>query len=246
MNLLNSSRVLQKSNSVPSRYFASKTLADIANVPRPPKKPLTPYFRFLAQSRSKIQAENPKFTVVEITKEIAKRWETVDEGTRQKLQEEYKKDKELYEKQYSQYATKLTPEMKESLKLARQEKQEIRERRLLKKRNRELEKPKRVASAFLRYTIEEKAKNKNIGNYQEYLKQLGQQWAQLSDAQKKPYQDSYEKDAAAYKVALEKWETKMLKEGNLDLVRSPLLFDAPVKTPKTASPTSGRSRKPSK
>lgn len=249
LSLLNPGRVIQKTNSVPSLFFASKSIAEIAGVLVAPKKPLTPFFRYLQLTRPKILSEHPKMHTVEVVKEVAKRWETVDQATRQKLEDEYKKERDVYEKLNTQYKAKLTPEMVETLKMARQERQESREKRQLRKRNKELDKPKKIPSAFLRFLSEQRLKSPPPPSvsYQVFLKQVAEKWATLSDADKKPYFDAYHKEATGYKVALEKWEAKMLKDGNLDVVRSPLLLETPLsssgKATASSSTRSARSRK---
>lgn len=238
LSILSPVRAIQKTNSVPSVFFASKTINELAGVAAAPKKPLTPYFRFMKATRAKVQSENPKFGVTDVIKEVAKRWALVDTTTKKKFEDEYKKDREVYDKQQIQYKLTLTPEIVESLKQARQDKLETRERRILKKKTRELEKPKKVPTAFLRFVQDERAKIQPTGNYQVFLKQMGEKWNQLSEAMKKPYIDAYQKEQEAYKVTLDTWEKKMLKEGHLDLVRSKLLIEPP--TPKTASPKTTR------
>lgn len=243
MNLLNSTRVIHKTNNLPALYLSSKSITELTGGLQAPKRPLTPYFRFLKQTRPKILSENPNLSNIEVVKEMAKRWEVADGGLKSSLETEYKKEHEVYVKQLIEYKSKLTPDMIENIKLARQEKMENKEKRLIRKKNRELGKPKRAPSSFLRYVLEQKAKQEPIANYTQFIKKVSEQWSKLSDAEKKPYQDAFHKETAQYKEKLEKWETKMLKEGHLEVVRNPLLLDTPAKSTKVSERPASRPRK---
>lgn len=61
-------------------------------MPARPKKPLTPYFRFMRDIRPTIVASDPKLSANDLVKTMAIKWETVDEKQKKKYQEEYKQD----------------------------------------------------------------------------------------------------------------------------------------------------------
>lgn len=207
---------------------SKKTLAEEAGLPLKPKKPLTPYFRFLKEVRPQVVAKNPKALMPELMRLVGKQWETVDESVKQKYQEEWLMEKEIYEKENSKYQSKLTPSQMEDLKAARQERVDSRERRLHKKKNRELNKPKKAATAFFRYMKDEKARNPppQTERHTEFVRKVSEKWNKLSDKEKKPYVDAFEKDNTAYKKELEKWEAQMIKEGHYDVVRKPLFVES--------------------
>jgi len=217
--------------SGPVAFFASKTLNELAGLPPKPKKPLTPYFRFLQQARPQVKMQNPNMSATELIKIVAKQWEQADAATKSQLEQEYKRERERYDQENTRYLGTLTPEMKDQLRQARQDKQEMREKRELRKRNKDLQKPRRVPSAFLRFVIEEKARSPHQGNYQQYLKTVALKWGQLSEAQKKPYLEAYHSEMEGYKRELDKWEQKMIKAGNLDVVRNPII-DTSAKVPR--------------
>lgn len=64
---------------------------------------------------------------------LAKKWAVVDENLKQKLSAEYMKEKEEYTRKIAQYEAKLTDEQKATIRGARQELDESREKRALKK-----------------------------------------------------------------------------------------------------------------
>lgn len=64
----------------------------------------------------------------------------------------------------------------------------------------------------------------------EFSKQLGKEWRALPEAKKNVYIDAYKADRALYKQKLARWELKMIRLGNTDLVRQEALVQ-PIKKP---------------
>lgn len=225
-----------------------KTLAEVAGLPPKPKKPLTPYFRFMKELRPQLVAQNPDKHSNEVVRMIGKSWETVDPATKQKFEAEYKKEKEVFDKELVKYESSLTPQMKEDLKVARNDRVEKRARLVIKKRNKDLGKPKRAASAFLHFISAERKANPQTAqeNTPAYVKRLGAKWATMSEAEKKPFVDAAAKALVQYKKDLEVWEARMVKEGNMDVIRNPIFTEeltAPKKaTAATKSPPSPRKK----
>lgn len=207
-----------------ANYF-KKSLTELSGVQAPPKRPLSPYFRFIKHMRPQIVKENPNASVTEIIKLVAEKWHAVDPGLKSRFEAEYKVDKESFDKQYDAYNSKITPEMREKVREARKELKTDREKRDLRRRYRELEKPKKVASAFLRFMQSEVVGKKGSGRaeYSQYLKDMGARWKVLSDEEKRPYKEAYERDLPQYKADLEKWQVKMTAEKNFDVVKNPLI-----------------------
>lgn len=102
-------------------------------LPPRPRKPLTPYFRFLAEVRPRVSKENPKLGTLEIVQSCAKEWAVVDDNLRKKLTDEYMIEKEKYVKERASYEGKLTDDQKYDIKIAKQDLQESREKRAHKK-----------------------------------------------------------------------------------------------------------------
>uniref|UniRef100_A0A336M6C8 CSON012768 protein n=1 Tax=Culicoides sonorensis TaxID=179676 RepID=A0A336M6C8_CULSO len=236
VNSLQVTRLWQNTGNVQCALLSQKrkTLNELAGVPPKPKKPLTPYFRFMKEFRPKVVAQNPNMKQIEIVKMVAKSWEKVDQATKDKLEGEYKKEREVFMKEMLAYESKLTPQQKEDLKMARQDRVEAREKRDMKKRNKDLNKPKRPASAFVMFAMEQRKSNPPSAkeNLRDYMKKLGEKWSKLSDAEKKPFMEANVKANAQYKSDLESWEKLMMKEGNFDVIRNPIVLE-PIK-PKTS------------
>jgi len=231
------------SASLQSASFSAKSLEEKLGLPLRPKKPLTPYFRYLVEVRPEMTKNNPKLSTLEIVQECAKKWANVDESTKQKLLIDYMKDKEQYIKQRAQYESKLTDEQKYEIEAAKQDLVESREKRAYKKKLRETGKPKKPASGFLRFLREAYAKNDRGGlENKEFLKKMANDWNMLPEEKKKVYNDEAKAEGILYRQELAKWELKMIRLGNLDLVRQEALINSEVKTSKRGRPKASRSK----
>ncbi|KAG8239168.1 hypothetical protein J437_LFUL018573, partial [Ladona fulva] len=120
-------------------------------LPPKPKKPLTPYFRFMAQVRPQLVKEYPNTRVTDIVKMVAERWEKTSPELRLNLAEEYKRDLLAYEAERLKYEQQLSSDQKELMKRIKQEAVISKEKRKLKRKMRELGKPKKPCSAFLAF-----------------------------------------------------------------------------------------------
>lgn len=89
-----------------------------------------------------------------------------------------------------------------------------------------MEKPKRPASGFLLYLSELRNKMpRGDLSYREWQRDAAVSWSKLSDEQKKQYNKQSSDGAVKYKQELAKWELKMIRMGNVDLVRSEALVE---------------------
>lgn len=64
----------------------------------------------------------------------------------------------------------------------------------------------------------DQSKMQNIP-YKDVLQKCKESWPNLSEAEKKKYTNLYESERIKYEIDLAKWEHKMIKTGNEDLVR---------------------------
>lgn len=114
----------------------------------------------------------------------------------------------------------MTIEQKEQLGEFKQDLQDSREKRAYKKRVREMEKPKKPASGFLRFLSERYASgDRGPMNYREFQLKVAGEWKALTEDQKKIYIDAFVNDLKDYKRELAKWELKMIRLGHVELVR---------------------------
>jgi transcription factor A, mitochondrial len=214
----------------------SRTVEERIGLPPRPKKPLTPYFRYMQKQRPKLVEQNPKISLTDIVKICAKQWETVDEATKKKLDAEYQKEKITYIEERAKYQSKLTDEQRNELQTFKQEAAEAKEKRALRKKIRELGRPKKPATPFLRYLAAEmtkKPRTPGSPTYREHQKTISEVWNKLSEAEKQPYFRSYQKDEELYKKALPVWEEKMIRAGHLDVIRQDVTMLEPPKPKST-------------
>jgi transcription factor A len=139
-----------------------KSIEDKLGLPPKPKKPLTPYFRFMAQIRPNLTQKNPQakatgrtsFIIVEmkvlivsfmllfyecfvfttdIVKLTAQEWEKVDTTVREQLEADYKREMVDFVAAQVKYDQMLTNEQREEIKKAKIDIAESKEKRKLKK-----------------------------------------------------------------------------------------------------------------
>lgn len=93
-----------------------------------PKKPLTPYFRFLRDNREQIKKQNPSLASIDLVKKCAEIYKDIDENIHSRYIKEYEKDRENYLKQRLEYETKLTADQRQCIADAKQAKVEKKKR----------------------------------------------------------------------------------------------------------------------
>ncbi|XP_055709653.1 transcription factor A, mitochondrial [Phlebotomus papatasi] len=216
-------------SSIPLAQSAStKTVEERVGLPPKPKKPLTPYFRYMQEVRPKMAAENSQLTMGELIRNIAKQWKTVDDSKKRKYEEEFRKDQAVYLQKRAQYESKLTDEQKENIQLMKETIAEAKEKKAFRKKLRELGKPKKPQSPFLRFLNEERLK-KPQGNepYREWLNTVSAKWMGLPEKAKDVFVQASHVEMQKYQEELAKWEKSMVKLGHLDVVRHEALLEVP-------------------
>lgn len=81
--------------------------------PNKPKRPLTPFFKYMKAIRPSIVNEFPKYKSTEIVKEISARWAVEDPEYKFKLNKEYDTEYKEYMVKVIEYEKTLTPEQRE-------------------------------------------------------------------------------------------------------------------------------------
>ena len=74
--------------------------------PNAPKKPLSAYFLFSQEERLKVKKENPEFSIIDVAKEVGRRWATVDPVLKAMYEKKYQEAKELYNIEMGPYNTR--------------------------------------------------------------------------------------------------------------------------------------------
>nr|QEL09422.1 transcription factor A [Musca domestica] len=238
-SLINKCRPLSVANlslSSPATAASKLTVEQQVGLPARPKKPLTPYFRFMNDLRPKILAANPSLALVDVVKQVSKKWETADASLKQRLQEEYKKEQQEYIEKRMKYDAKITDEQRSQIKELKQGKIEAKERRMMRKRIKDLGRPKKPASAFIRFIAKERIRTPQKPNqtFREWHEAATKKWSTLSQGEKDIYMQESRKEFETYKKEIAVWEEKMIRMGHIDVVRQGNLIDPPeVKTKKS-------------
>jgi len=198
----------------------TKELLKSLKIPEHPKRPLTPYFRFLTEQRPLVQKEHPDWKLVDVTKQCAHDWKQLDHNLKEKYKEEYSKDVEVYERKSQQFTSSLTKQQAEALSAAKQEKRHDRKKRAIKKLYRENAKPKRPTGTFLYFVKDKWAlpenKDKKLA---ELLSAVKDEWNTMPVTKKEKYIKLSEADRKRYEKQMEEWEARMIKEGKSNMVR---------------------------
>ncbi|KAM7363474.1 mitochondrial transcription factor A isoform 1-T2 [Cochliomyia hominivorax] len=220
--------------SLNSPLYVAKTLEEKAGLPPKPKKPLTPYFRFMKEQRPKLQAANPKLSLVEVVKQVSKQWEKADPSLKERLQQEYKKEQQVYVEVRAKYDAKITDKQRSHLKELKQEQIEAKERRMMRKRIKELGRPRKPASAFLRFIAKERTLSPQSPKetFREWHQKATAKWGTLTEEQKQVYIMESRKELEKYKKEISLWEEKMIRLGHIDVIRHGNLIDPPEPKPK--------------
>lgn len=111
----------------------TKDLLQKLNIPERPKKPLSPYFKFMVDNRDALQKSNPGITMSQISKKVAEAWKSLDSSKKLSYQQQYRQELEDYTKKFLQYESTLNEQQREALQIAKVEKTEDRKKRKIKK-----------------------------------------------------------------------------------------------------------------
>lgn len=229
VRLLNSSRLCVSSRtSIPSYQLTAglntstplwDPVGSDSKLPPRPKRPVNAFIRYVQSVRSSLHAKNPKASPADISKLAATQWQVLDAASKSKLEEEYKKEQAVWLEENAKYLSQLTDQQKEEIRQTRAEKTEEKAKREYRKKVKELGKPKRPLNGFLLFCADVKPKNLNKQENQSQIKLMGQKWAQLSEAEKAPYNSRAAEALVKYHEQMKQWEDKMIAEDHLDVIR---------------------------
>lgn len=219
-----------------------KSVEEKLGLPQKPKKPLTPYFRFMAQIRPVLIQKNPQAKVTDIVKISAQEWEKADITVREQLQADYKREMAEFLAAQVKYDQMLTNEQREEIKKAKKDIAESKEKRLLKKKMKELGRPKRPLSPFLLFLYENKD-GRGTQSFRDWQLSMGDKWEKLSEQQKSQYFTQYKKELEEYKHDIQVWEEKMIRLGHIDVVRNEALIEPKEHSGRVAQRRRGSARR---
>jgi hypothetical protein len=172
--------------------------------------------------RPEVANKNPGMKPTEVMKICSQRWTELDQAQKENFSAQFKKELEEYNKVMEKFTKSLTPEQKNAMEQVKADKVMRRDKLQKKQRLEELGKPKRPKSSFMNFLASQADILKKKGSPEEVrerIKSLSTKWNSLSAEEKAPFFEAYRKDMEVYARALAKWEEKMIRMGNDDLVR---------------------------
>lgn len=170
-----------------------KSLEEKLGLPAKPKRPASPYFRFMSEMRTSVQAKNPKLSQLEVVSTIGEMWNKLDATKKEKYGKGYKDDMLAYTGKIAEYKNKLSDDDVRKIKETKFEKKERKVVLLQQKKCRDLGKPKKPMSSFLSY-LQKQTDRQPKELYVEYVKRTSVKWQSLSDAEKEKYKPSAQEE----------------------------------------------------
>ncbi|KAB0793076.1 hypothetical protein PPYR_12696 [Photinus pyralis] len=201
-------------------------------IPKGPKKPLSSYFQFLVETRPILLKQHPDWKQMQVVKQIALNWRNMDTTLKEKYEERYRKDHAVYEEEHTKYLSSLTAEQLDALEKLKADKRVRRNKRVIRKLWRDTGKPKRPLTNF-GYFIKEKRelpenRGDTLGNV---LNKYKEAWTKLPEEAKQKYTNMFKADQERYNAEIEKWEAKMVNEGQRKIVRKDSQIESSPKKP---------------
>lgn len=197
-----------------------------------PKRPLTPFFKFMTQMRPALLAKQPGISAKEAIAWSSKHWQQLDAETKAQMAKEYDKDREDYKKIKAIYEASLTDQQKIEIKQLKEEMAEAKEKRKIKAEYKEMGRPKKPMSSYFLF-MQSRKETFQVKNLKELQEKLKKEWSSLPAAEKVKFEKQAQDLLAKYKKDMETWELKMISLGRSDLVRSKTLREPRPRIQKT-------------
>jgi upstream-binding transcription factor len=199
-------KLLKRKGNKSSGNAAKKIKVD----PDAPKKPVGgAYGRFLAQHRAEFQKQCEGKPVPAVTKLAGDKWKALTDEEKKPYQEEYEKAVALYKEAMKSYTPPEQPADASKPRLSKLAKKSGSGKRKGGKAQKDLAAPKKpVGGAYGRFVAQHRAefqKQCEGKPVSAVSKLAGDKWKALTDEEKKPYQEEYEKVVAAYKEAMKNY-----------------------------------------
>jgi len=194
------------------QYSAAAPLLEI------PKKPNTPWVNFFKDNLPEYRKKNPGAKVSDLMPKISEEWKNLPAQKKDPMVAQYEAEKVKYQK----LMDKVPEEVKEKAKAEKRQKKAIASGRSaaaeLKDMLESLGKPKRPLSGYMLFSKDRRARmtaSESQKSPPDLIKMFAAEWKGLSEAQKQPYLDKYEKLKAEHDRVMEKWTEKMSREGKM-------------------------------
>ncbi|KAM7169742.1 transcription factor A, mitochondrial isoform 1-T1 [Macrochelys suwanniensis] len=199
-------------------YSVEKWFSKQISSDNPPKRPLTAYFRFVKDQQPLFRKQNPDVSILEIAKKIAYAWKELPVSEKQTYEAAAKVERQAYKEELAIYKAQLSPAQIVALKEERRQKRAKRKAMRKKRELTVLGKPKRPRTGFNIFMSEHFQEAKGI-SVQAKMKNLFEEWQDLSSSQKQTYLQLAEDDKVRYENEMKSWEEQMVDVGREDLIR---------------------------
>ncbi|RDY03949.1 High mobility group B protein 13, partial [Mucuna pruriens] len=188
------------------------------------KRPSPPYILWMKDQWNEVKKENPEAEFKEISNMLGAKWKTVSAEEKKPYEEKYHAEKEAYllviakEKRESEAMRLLEEEQKqrtamELLEQYMQFKQGAEKDSKKSKKEKDPLKPKHPMSAYFLFTNDRRAaliaENKN---FLEVPKITGEEWKNMTEEQKRPYEEMAKKNKEKYALEMEAYKQKKDEE----------------------------------
>ncbi|KAL6174816.1 hypothetical protein ACLB2K_051461 [Fragaria x ananassa] len=194
------------------------------------KRPSPPYVLWCKDQWNQVKQENPEAEFKDISSILGAKWKTVTVEEKKPYEEKYQAEKEAYlqvmakEKRESEAMHLFEEEHKqktamELLEQYMQFKQEAEKDGKKNKKEKDPLKPKQPVSAFFLFTNERRAalNAQNIKSVLEVARITGEEWKNMTDEQKGPYEEMAKKNKEKYMQEMEVY--KQQKEEEVAILR---------------------------
>ncbi|KAF8326813.1 high mobility group box domain-containing protein [Cantharellus anzutake] len=167
---------------------------------KPPKRPLTPYVRFLGDLQKDAPRQNSIEGNIEFIRETAQRWRSLSPAEKLPYEREFAQERERHILERDAWIKSLSP------RGLRQYRAAVRKRHIKARPKDQSGKPlKRAPSAYNIYSKEAIVKKRKPGERaSQYLAEIGQEWRHLSEAEKAQYESRAAAGRIPYKQAKDK------------------------------------------
>ncbi|XP_066253954.1 transcription factor A, mitochondrial-like [Euwallacea similis] len=193
-------------------------------IPKKPKRPLTAYFRFLAEKRPALIKTNPSLSSIEIIKTLSEQWSQLSVNAKETYILAALEERAKYDEKLVRYNAQLTPEQEKILKEIDAEKRKDKIKRKMRLENKAEGKPKRPVTAFAIFLKENFVQGTSLVDS---MKDITEKWTKLPEFEKQKYQFQWQKNKEKYEADLASWEDQMIAKGKSFLVRASSLKSKP-------------------
>lgn len=202
------------------KMFTSKKKA--IKDPKAPKKGRSAYIFYCLDKRPETVEANPDASATDIIKLLGASWKALSEDDKKQYQEQAAEDKERYATESKDYTAPSQDELKEQAAA---------------KKKKDPNAPKRGKSSYLFFCDakrkEIKAENPDAKGV-EVTKLLGAAWQELSDEEKKEYQEQAEEAKGKYLEAKAAYDSKGENKDDADEDEGEETKESPKEKPKAA------------